>query len=123
MFSQLSRSEWERIFDGTDACCVPVLTRDESALQVLPASKQENIESGEFIIPPPAPKLLRTPGRIPDGSPEKSGESAEILLTPGDHSLEVLREFGLKEDEIVKLWREGAVDGSDAPEGGERSKL
>ncbi|KAI9708399.1 MAG: hypothetical protein M1820_004103 [Bogoriella megaspora] len=28
-FKSKSRSEWEQIFDGTDACCVPVLTQYE----------------------------------------------------------------------------------------------
>ncbi|KAH0000244.1 CoA-transferase family III, partial [Aureobasidium melanogenum] len=29
IFKTKSRSEWERIFDNTDACCTPVLTQDE----------------------------------------------------------------------------------------------
>ncbi|KAK3679785.1 hypothetical protein LTR78_000161 [Recurvomyces mirabilis] len=28
-FKQKTRAEWERIFDGTDACCTPVLTNPE----------------------------------------------------------------------------------------------
>lgn len=28
-FKSKTRAEWERIFDGTDACCTPVLTYDE----------------------------------------------------------------------------------------------
>lgn len=28
-FKSKTRSEWETIFDGTDACCTPVLTQDE----------------------------------------------------------------------------------------------
>lgn len=28
-FLTKTRTEWERIFDGTDACCTPVLTQDE----------------------------------------------------------------------------------------------
>jgi len=34
-----------------------------------------------------------------------------------------LKGFGFEEKEVLSLWREGAVDGSDRPEGGERSKL
>jgi alpha-methylacyl-CoA racemase len=29
VFNQKTRSEWETIFDGTDACCTPVLTQPE----------------------------------------------------------------------------------------------
>ncbi|KAF3931916.1 hypothetical protein ABW20_dc0100584 [Dactylellina cionopaga] len=29
MFKSKTRAEWERIFDGTDACCTPVLTQTE----------------------------------------------------------------------------------------------
>ena len=28
-FKQKTRAEWEAVFDGTDACCTPVLTQDE----------------------------------------------------------------------------------------------
>ncbi|KAH0335677.1 CoA-transferase family III, partial [Aureobasidium melanogenum] len=28
-FKSKTRAEWEKIFDGTDACCTPVLTQDE----------------------------------------------------------------------------------------------
>lgn len=28
-FQSRDRAEWESIFDGTDACCTPVLTQDE----------------------------------------------------------------------------------------------
>ncbi|KAL6241209.1 hypothetical protein RBB50_011888 [Rhinocladiella similis] len=28
-FRSKTRKEWERVFDGTDACCLPVLTHDE----------------------------------------------------------------------------------------------
>ena len=28
-FKSRTRAEWEAVFDGTDACCTPVLTHDE----------------------------------------------------------------------------------------------
>jgi alpha-methylacyl-CoA racemase len=29
IFKSKTRAEWEQMFDGTDACCTPVLTQDE----------------------------------------------------------------------------------------------
>ncbi|KAK6527219.1 hypothetical protein TWF281_010408 [Arthrobotrys megalospora] len=59
IFKSKSRAEWERIFDGTDACCTPVLTqgeleeqgydqrpivtlRDSPALAIIPDVEQES---------------------------------------------------------------------------------
>lgn len=91
---------------------------------VLPSSNKEAIQDGDLIVPPPAPRLSRTPGKIPDGAAgSQSGEGVEMLLTPGEHTNDILKGFGFEEKEVLSLWREGAVDGSDRPEGGERSKL
>lgn len=60
----------------------------------------KNGQSGRWE-PQPAPKLSRTPGKI---IPEKC-KDPEI----GEHSVEVLKEFGFKVDEIEQLLKEGVV--------------
>lgn len=72
-FLQKTRQEWEQIFDGTDACCTPVLTQGE-----LEADAYEQR---------PAVGLSRTPGReIPQREAWESvglapGQGGEELLT------------------------------------------
>ncbi|KAF2437021.1 CoA-transferase family III [Tothia fuscella] len=58
-FLSKTRSEWESIFDGTDACCTPVLSHEE-------------LESGGFDQRPPV-TLRGSPGlAVTDGSAEES---------------------------------------------------
>ena len=126
VFSQRTRQEWTDIFVGTDACCVPVLTRDEAAAEgITPGASREDIEGGDIIVPHPAPILSRTPGRAPHGSvviPKDQDNGAELLLTPGEHTNEILASWAsLQDAEIRQLWGEGAVGGSDPFE--EKSKL
>jgi alpha-methylacyl-CoA racemase len=105
---------------------VPVLTRDEAAVQgITPSASKEAVEDGDVIVPHPAPTLSRTPGRAPHGSvvmPKEKDEGAELLLTPGEHTNDILSTWAsLKDNEIRQLWSEGAVGGTDPPE--EKSRL
>ncbi|KAJ1023599.1 hypothetical protein NDA16_003216 [Ustilago loliicola] len=126
-FAQLPRSEWERHFIRTDACTVPVLTRDEAAIAgVLPAARKDNVADGNPIIPSPAPKLTRTPAKPPSGSVggEWEDESAEMLLTPGEHTDDILLELGVSDPQKrIQLYQSDAIDGPDRPEVLIKSKL
>ena len=126
-FAQLPRSEWERHFMRTDARTVPVLTRDEAALSgVLPAATADNVADGNPVIPSPAPRLTRTPARPPAGSAggEWETEGAEMLLTPGEHTDDILLELGISDpQQRINLYRSDAIDGPDRPEGLVKSKL
>ncbi|PWY97102.1 CoA-transferase family III [Testicularia cyperi] len=118
-FAQLPRKEWERHFIRTDACVAPVLTRDEAALNgVLPAADVDNVADGNPVVPSPAPRLSRTPAQPPAGSAggEWEHEGAEMLLTPGEHTDDILQELGIGSgDRRVDLYRQNAVDGPDRP--------
>ncbi|SNX85378.1 probable alpha-methylacyl-coa racemase [Melanopsichium pennsylvanicum] len=126
-FAQKPRAEWERHFLRTDACVAPVLTRDEAAVHgVLPAADAQNVADGDPVIPSPAPKLSRTPARPPLGSVggEWETEGAEMLLTPGEHTDDILLELGITDSKKrIELYASGAVDGPDRPEGLVKSKL
>lgn len=126
VFFKRTKQEWTTTFIGTDACCVPVLTRDEAAIDgITPSANKEAVDDGEIVVPHPAPILSRTPAKAPHGSvliPEDENNGAELLLTPGEHSFDILKEWGnLSDQEIRQLWSQGAVGGPDPPE--EKSKL
>jgi alpha-methylacyl-CoA racemase len=99
LFARKTRDEWSAIFDGTDACVAPVLGLGEAhehphnrARSLLIADHQDKRE------PAPAPRLSRTPG---DGTRPLPGV--------GDHTRDVLGEFGFDRDEIDRLVASGAV--------------
>lgn len=100
-FASKPQAEWARIFDGTDACVTPVLSFEEVG------SHPHNQQRGSFIkdhsgeeSPRPAPVLDRTP--------------AEPCLKPdpmiGEHTVEVLEEYGLTSAQIEQLLATGVVE-------------
>lgn len=126
-FLQKSRQEWTDIFGGTDACVAPILTPGEAAVQAVePRMPADLVADGLPVVPQPAPHLSRTPARMPAGSaaftPREEDPGAEILLTPGEHTNEVLTGWaGMGQEELLELWKANAVGGPDPPE--VRSKL
>ncbi|XP_048224103.1 alpha-methylacyl-CoA racemase [Perognathus longimembris pacificus] len=93
-FAKKTKEEWCKIFDGTDACVTPVLTFEEAV------HHSHNRERGSFITneeqlvsPGPAPLLSRTP----------AFPSAKRDPLVGEHSEEVLKEFGFNQEEINQL--------------------
>lgn len=101
-FASKSQAEWAQIFDGTDACVTPVLTFEEVS------SHPHNRERASFIedaggqeSPRPAPVLSRTPAE------------PGLALDPaiGEHTVEVLREFGFSPAHIDHMLAAGVVEG------------
>ncbi|KAM6156826.1 alpha-methylacyl-CoA racemase [Erethizon dorsatum] len=101
VFAKKTKAEWCQIFDGTDACVTPVLTLEEAVHQ------NHNRERGSFLTdeeqcvsPRPAPLLLRTPA-IP---------STKRDPFIGEHTKEILKEFGFNQKEIDELDSEGIIE-------------
>ncbi|XP_063310035.1 alpha-methylacyl-CoA racemase [Pelobates fuscus] len=99
-FEQKTQAEWCHIFNGTDACVTPVVSLNEVT------AHQHNKERGSFIIndqgevsPRPAPVLSRTPA-APDASRDPF---------VGEHTYEVLSEYGFSAKEISNFQTSGAI--------------
>ncbi|PWN53223.1 putative alpha-methylacyl-CoA racemase [Violaceomyces palustris] len=119
VFKTRTRDDWEKRFVGTDACCVPVLTRDEAALKgVLPSARPEDVESQRPIVPRAAPRLSRTPASLPRGAIgcAEEDEDAVMLLTPGEDTEKILEEIGVGAEERRSLYRDGVIDSPDKPD-------
>jgi len=102
IFLSRTRDEWAKIFDGVDACVTPVL--DLSEVMDHPHNKdrtllEENQESGRWEARP-APRLSRTPGH---------SLKFRASPTPGQHTKEVLREYGFQTGAISGMLESGAV--------------
>ncbi|XP_025954164.1 alpha-methylacyl-CoA racemase-like isoform X2 [Dromaius novaehollandiae] len=101
IFAQKTQTEWCSIFDGTDACVTPVLSVDDAA------SHQHNKQRGSFIkndqeeiSPRPAPLLSRTPA-VP------SFKRDPFI---GEHTEEILLEYGFTKQEIAKLHSDKVIE-------------
>ncbi|NXQ41938.1 AMACR racemase, partial [Catharus fuscescens] len=101
IFAQKTQAEWCSIFDSTDACVTPVLSFDDAA------SHLHNKERGSFITndlgeisPRPAPVLSRTPA-VPSCTREPF---------IGEHTEEILLEYGFTKQEIAKLCSDKAIE-------------
>uniref|UniRef100_A0A3P8TV79 Alpha-methylacyl-CoA racemase n=1 Tax=Amphiprion percula TaxID=161767 RepID=A0A3P8TV79_AMPPE len=100
-FASKTQADWARIFDGTDACVTPVLTFEQVS------SHPHNQERGSFVkdssgqeSPRPAPVLSRTPAEPGLGSSPD----------PGEHTVEVLEEYGFASSEIDEMVAAGVVE-------------
>jgi alpha-methylacyl-CoA racemase len=99
IFATKTRAEWCAVFDGTDACVAPVLNLGEAHEHPHNAARGLLIPDAQGKLEPaPAPRLSRTPG---DGS--------RPLPQVGQHTKEVLAEFGFAAGEIDRLLGTGVV--------------
>ncbi|NXK61089.1 AMACR racemase, partial [Sylvietta virens] len=101
IFAQKTQAEWCSIFDSTDACVTPVLSFNDAA------SYQHNKQRSSFIkndqgeiSPRPAPVLSRTPA-VP---------SCKREPFIGEHTEEILLEYGFTRQEIAKLYSDKAIE-------------
>ena len=102
IFKEKTQKEWCEIFDGSDACVTPVLTLDNVKNHPHNSARETfAVDSEETLIPKPAPKLSRTPG--------VSSVTRGPLPEHGEHTIEILSEYGFNSSEINDLISSGIV--------------
>ncbi len=98
VFATKTCDEWCELMEATDVCFAPVLTMTEAA------QHPHNVERGTFVDvagtvqPAPAPRFSRT-----------AAEIAMAPAHPGQHSVEILRDWGIDAARIDALIASGAV--------------
>ena len=98
LFATRTRDEWCALMETTDVCFAPVLTMSEAARH------RHNVERGTFVDvagtvqPAPAPRFSRTDAQI-----------AMPPAHPGQHSAEILRDWGFDAARIDALMASRAV--------------
>jgi alpha-methylacyl-CoA racemase len=98
LFATKSRDEWCSLMEATDVCFAPVLTMSEAARHPHNVQRGTFVNSAGTMQPAPAPRFSRT--------------SAEIALPPahpGQHSVQILRDWGFDSARIDSLIAAGAV--------------
>ncbi|GLB40177.1 putative coA-transferase family III [Lyophyllum shimeji] len=92
-FKTDTRDYWATVFQGTDACALPVLTPTEAQSSTIPGSPfplvHPQVAGSEATQPP-------------------SDQSDSFFLTSGQHTREILRELKFTETEIRQLATDGA---------------
>ena len=74
IFATKPRDEWAALFNGSDACLVPVLGFEEAARHPHNAARSTFIEKEGALYPSPAPRFSRTP--LPAANAGGDGETA-----------------------------------------------
>jgi alpha-methylacyl-CoA racemase len=98
VFRSRTRDEWCAVFDGTETCFSPVLSLAEAPLHPQQAARGNFVDCAGVLQPAPAPRFSRSrPGirRPPPGV--------------GEHTDEVLRDWGFSEEELACMRRAGAI--------------
>ncbi len=98
VFRTKTRDEWCVIMEGTDACFAPVLTMSEAAEHPHNVARGTFVEVAGVVQPAPAPRFSRT-------VPEVTGPPAH----PGQHTREVLLDWGLDDGRVDALMASGAA--------------
>jgi alpha-methylacyl-CoA racemase len=100
VFAAKTRAQWCSLMEGTDVCFAPVLTMSEAARHPHNIARGTFVDVAGTMQPAPAPRLSRT--------------AAELSLRPGhagEHSVEILRDWGFDAARIESLIDSRAVVG------------
>jgi len=97
-FKTRTRDEWCELMEMTDVCFAPVLTLTEAAEHPHNVERQTFVEANGKLQPAPAPRFSRTAPVI---------GSAPAFA--GQHSREILDDWGISKDRAVELLESGAV--------------
>jgi len=86
------RDEWGELFAASDACVSPILSMAEAPRHPHNVARGTFVERDGAVQPAPAPRFSRTPGALRSPPPLR-----------GEHSHEILTEFGFSAAEIEAL--------------------
>lgn len=92
VFLTRDRDQWCQLLENTDVCFAPVLSMEEASRHPHNLARKTYVEIEGVVQPAPAPRFSRTAGEI-------QGPAATV----GQHSEEVLRNWGFSAVEIADL--------------------
>ncbi|MGB3736513.1 MAG: CaiB/BaiF CoA-transferase family protein [Ilumatobacter sp.] len=102
LFATKTRDQWCEIMEHTDVCFAPVLTMSEAAEHPHNIERQTFVEVAGVTQPAPAPRFSRTENVI-----------ASAPAWPGEHTRDVLADWGLAAERVDALIESGAVRHAD----------
>ncbi len=93
-----TRDQWDELMRASDVCYAPVLDLEEAPQHPHNVARETFIEVAGVVQPGPAPKFSKTPGAVQMPPP-----------APGQHTDEILADWGFDSAEIARLHDGGAV--------------
>ncbi len=84
IFKSRTRSEWEQVFEGTNACTAPVLSPEQASKHPMNDARQVWLTEGDTLQAASAPRFSGTPVKAAPSIPER-----------GEHTIEILAELGM----------------------------
>ncbi len=98
IFKTKTRDEWCEIMEGTDVCFAPVLDLEEAPDHPHNIARKTYVEFDGVTQPAPAPRFSRTQGDIQSSS-----------AMAGEHTDEILEDWGFSTSQIEELKTAGAI--------------
>jgi alpha-methylacyl-CoA racemase len=98
VFKAKTRDEWCQLMEGTDVCFAPVLSMGEAPEHPHNQHRETFVERNGVVQPAPAPRFSLTPPELTLPPPH-----------PGQHTDEVLADWGFSPAEVAALREGGAV--------------
>ncbi|WP_087735140.1 CaiB/BaiF CoA transferase family protein [Paraburkholderia piptadeniae] len=98
IFRTRTRDEWCVLAEGRETCIVPVLSMSEAPSHPHLRARGTFVEFEGITQPAPAPRFSRTPGAIQRGPAQ-----------PGEHTDELLTDWGFSDSEISALRESRAI--------------
>jgi len=98
VFRTRTRDQWVAAFEGTETCFSPVLSLAEAPENSHQRARGNFVEVAGVTQPAPAPRFSRSQGGVQRPPPEV-----------GEHTDEVLREWGFGDDELQLLRQSGGI--------------
>ena len=93
-FRERTQAEWAEVFEGTDACCAPVLPLTEAAEHPHLQARGTYVERAGVLQPAPAPRFSRTEATLTTGPTAPGAQTREALTAWGVPDVEALIESG-----------------------------
>ncbi|MGN6129722.1 MAG: CaiB/BaiF CoA transferase family protein [Nocardioidaceae bacterium] len=93
-FKEKTQAEWAEIFDGTDACCAPVLPLSEAAEHPHLKARGTYVDRDGLLQPAPAPRFSRTGATLTTGPSAPGGQTVEALTVWGVEDVDGLVDSG-----------------------------
>lgn len=93
-FAERTQAEWSAVFEGTDACCTPILPLTEAAEHPHLAARGTYVSRDGVLQPAPAPRFSRTTATLTSGPSLPGGQSRAALAAWGIEDVDALIECG-----------------------------
>ena len=94
-FREKTQAEWAAVFEGTEACCTPILPLSEAAEHPHLKARATYVSSDGILQPAPAPRFSRTQPTLTTGPSVAGGQSRAALEAWGVEDIDALVEAGV----------------------------